>query len=90
MRDAVQKSFLFPRGFAGGGVGDDGGFGRATAETFDDPDDFHVHQIGVEDARDCDAVHEQRLGLVHVETVDDAILLGIQTRANRFGEVGMI
>jgi hypothetical protein len=90
VREAVQKRFLFPGRFAVGGVGDDGAFGIAAAETFDDPDQLDIHHVRVKDARRDQPVHEQRLGLVHAEPVDDAVLLGIQPRADRLGEGGMI
>ena len=35
------------------------------------------------------AVDQQRFALVNGQAVDDAILCGIQTCANRLGEIGM-
>ena len=67
-----------------------GDFGIVAAEAVNGPDDFNVHQIGVQNARRDQSVREQRFGLVHAQAMDDAILRGIQTRANRFGEIGMI
>ncbi len=90
MGDAVQKGFFFPGRFAGGSINDDRRFGIVAAEAVNGPDDFHVHQIRVQNARRDQAMREQRLGFVHGQAVDDAILRGIQTRANRFGEIRMI
>ena len=87
--DAVQKSLLLPFGLAVGGVGDDGGFGVAAAKAFDDPDAFDAHQIHVENAGGGQSMREQRLGFIHTEAMNDPVLLRIQTRANRFGEIWM-
>jgi hypothetical protein len=60
------------------------------AKAVNGPDDFNIHQIGIQNARRDETMREQRFGLVHAQTVDDTILSGIQTRANRLGEIGMI
>ena len=89
MGDAVQKRLLLPFGLAAGGVGDDGQFDGAAAQPFDDPDAFHPHHIHVQDAGAGESVHEQRLGLLDPEAVDDAVLLRIQAGANLFREIRM-
>ena len=89
MGDAAQKSFFFPVGLRRFGIGDDGRFGVAPAQAFDDPDAFHAHQIGVQDARADQAMNEQRFAFVHIQAVNDPILLGIQSRADRFGKIRM-
>ena len=89
MGDAVQEGFLLPFGLAAGGVGDDGEFGVAAAETFDDPDAFDAHQVNVQNARRGEAVREQRFGFLDAQAMDDAVLLRIQTGADRFREIRM-
>jgi hypothetical protein len=90
MGDAVQKRFFFPRGFTVSSVGDDGAFGIAAAETFDGPDNFDIHQINVKNARVYQSMYQQRLGLIHTETVNNTVLFRIQTRANRLREIRVI
>ena len=89
MGDAVQEGFLLPFGLAVGGVGDDGEFGGAAAQAFNDPDAFDAHQVNVQNARAGQSVREQRFGFLDTEAVDNAVLLRIQTRANCFREIRM-
>ena len=89
MRYAVQVGFLFPFGFLAGGVGDDRAFGVVPAKFFNDPNTLHADQLEIEDAGAGQAMHQQRLGFLDVGAMDDAILLRVQTRANRFGEIRM-
>src|SRR5208283_4763624 len=87
--DAAQKSLLLPLGLVVGRVSDDDRFGVTAAEAFDDPDAFDAHQIHVENAGVGKSMHEQRLGFINAEAMNDPALLRIQTRANCFGEIWM-
>ena len=89
VRDAVQKRLLFPVRLRRIRVGDDGGFFVVPAQALDVQDAFDAHELGVEDDRAGEAVDDERLGLVHIEPVDDAVFLGIQRRADGLREVGM-
>ncbi len=61
----------------------------AAAQPFDGPDAFGAHEVNVQNARGGETVREQRFGLLHAKAVDDAVLLRIQTGANRFREIRM-
>jgi hypothetical protein len=58
-------------------------------EFFDEPDALDVGKVEVEGAHLYEAVGEQRLGLIEVEAVDDAVGGGIERGANGFGQTGM-
>ena len=89
MRDAVQKGFFLPFGLVVGGISDDGGFGGMAAKAFDDPNAFDSHQVHVENARARQVMFQQGFGFIHIEAVNDPVLLRLQTRANGIGEVRM-
>jgi hypothetical protein len=59
------------------------------AEAFDDPNAFDPHQVHVEQARVSQGMLQKRLGLVHIEAVNDPVMVRLQTRANGIGEVWM-
>ena len=88
--DAVQKGFLLPGGLAGGGVNDDRRPDIQAAKPVHGPDEFHVHQIRVQQAYRDQSMRQQRFSLVHRQAVNDPILIRTQPRANNLGEIGMI
>jgi hypothetical protein len=89
VRDTAQKGFFLPVGLGVRGEGDDGGFGIAPTEAFDDPDTFHAHEIAIKNAGADQSVNEQRFAFLDVETVDNAVLIRAQSRPYGFGEIRM-
>jgi hypothetical protein len=87
VRDPAQKRFFFPVRLRGFGVNDDGRFGVAAAEALDDPHTFDAHEIGVENAGAGQAVDDERFGLLNIVPVDDAVVFGAETGADRLGKV---
>ena len=74
----MQKGFFFPFGLVVGGVSDDGGFGGMTTEAFDDPNSFDPHQVHIEHARVSQVMLQKGFGLIHIEAVNDPVLLRFQ------------
>ncbi len=89
MGDTVQKGLFFPLGLVVGGVSDDGFFGGMAAEAFDDPNTFDPHQVHVENARARQVMLQKGFGFIHIEAMNDPVLLRVETRANDVGEIRM-
>ena len=59
------------------------------AKLFDDPNPLGATQFEVQHAGVRQTMHEQRLGFLRADTMDDAVVLRIQPRAHRVGQFRM-
>jgi len=87
MGDTAQEGFLLPVGLGVGGEGDDGSFGIAPAEAFDDPDAFDAQQVGIQNAGADQAMDEQRLAFFNARAVNDTVLFRAEGVADGLGEI---
>ena len=89
MRYTVHVGFFFPFRTGGGRVGDNGAFGIAAADFFDDPHALHAEQLDIKDACANQSVHQQRLRFLETYAMDDAMFLRVQACTNGFGKIRM-
>ena len=60
----------------------------AAAQLLQEPNPLDAGQFDVHDAGIGQAMRQQRLRLIQIGASDDAVMLGIQSRPERFGQVG--
>src|ERR1051326_2274918 len=90
MRCAMNVSFFFPLPLARAGVNYHWAFWTAAPQLFHEPCSLNRIEFNVQDEQVSHAVRQKRLGVFHRRAVDDAILLGIQRRANAFRKIGVL
>ena len=66
-----------------------GHLGRLAAQLLQEPNPLNAGQFNVNDAGLGQTVLQQRLRLIQVAASDDAVVLGIDSRADRFCEIRM-
>lgn len=89
MAHATQNGFLFPGGLYGFSEGDDGSFVVESAQSFDAPDGFHAHQVGVKQTGIREPMNQERLGFIDTNSVDDPVLVGAETGPDGLGKIWM-
>ena len=89
MGHALQIGFFLPLRLFGAGIEDNRAPGRFAAQLLQEPNLPDAGQFNVNDAGLGQAVLQQRLRLLQVGASDDAVLLGIDSRPDRFRETRM-
>ena len=77
VRDAVQKCFLLPIRLREFREGENGNFFILPAQPFDAQDPRHPHEFRIENHRAGESVNHERLGFLHIEAMNDAVVVGI-------------
>jgi hypothetical protein len=88
--NALQVGFFLPLRLLGAGVDDNRAPGRFAAQLLQEPNLPDAGQFNVNDAGLSQAMLEQRLRLIQAGASDDAVMLRINSSANRFGEIRML
>ena len=89
MGHALQISFFLPLRLFGAGIKDNRAPGRFTAQLLQEPNLPDAGQFNINDAGLGQTVLQQRFRLLQAGASDDAVLLGIDSRADRFREIRM-